>query len=88
MSRHWARSTCKRADAGVFLDRVYINGFSKLAVGKTRYGLMLREDGFAMDDGTTARFAEDHYYMTTTTANAVKVSQHLEFCQQVLCAGA
>jgi len=72
------------SDAGAFLDRVYINGFSKLAVGKARYGLMLREDGFAMDDGTTARLAEDHYYMTTTTANAVKVSQHLEFCQQVL----
>ncbi len=72
------------ADAGAFLDRVYINGFSKLAVGKARYGLMLREDGFAMDDGTTARLAEGHFYMTTTTANAVKVSQHLEFCQQVL----
>jgi heterotetrameric sarcosine oxidase alpha subunit len=72
------------ADAGNFLDRVYINGLSKLAVGKARYGLMLREDGFAMDDGTTARLAEDHFYMTTTTANAVKVSQHLEFCQQVL----
>ncbi|MEM7192207.1 MAG: glycine cleavage T C-terminal barrel domain-containing protein, partial [Pseudomonadota bacterium] len=71
-------------DAGTFLDRVYINGFSKLAVGKARYGLMLREDGFAMDDGTTARLADDHFYMTTTTANAVKVSQHLEFCQQVL----
>ncbi len=72
------------ADAGTFLDRVYINGFSTLAVGKARYGLMLREDGFAMDDGTTARLSENHYYMTTTTANAVKVSQHLEFCQQVL----
>jgi len=71
-------------DAGVFLDRVYVNTFSKLAVGKARYGMMLREDGFAMDDGTTARLAEDHYFMTTTTANAVKVSQHLEFCQQVL----
>jgi len=71
-------------DAGTFLDRVYINTFSKLAVGKARYGMMLREDGFAMDDGTTARLAEDHYFMTTTTANAVKVSQHLEFCQQVL----
>jgi methylglutamate dehydrogenase subunit C len=71
-------------DAGTFLDRVYINGFSQLAVGKARYGLMLREDGFAMDDGTTARLAEDHYYMTTTTANAVKVSQHLEYCQQIL----
>ncbi|MBM3544885.1 MAG: sarcosine oxidase subunit alpha family protein [Alphaproteobacteria bacterium] len=71
-------------DAGVFLDRVYANTFSTLPVGKARYGLMLREDGFVMDDGTTARLAEDRYFMTTTTANAVKVMQHLEFCQQVL----
>ena len=71
-------------DAGIFLDRVYANTFSKLPVGKARYGLMLREDGFVLDDGTTARLAEDHYFMTTTTANAVKVMQHLEFCQQVL----
>ncbi len=71
-------------DAGVLLDRVYVNTFSTLPVGKARYGLMLREDGFAMDDGTTSRLADDHYYMTTTTANAVKVMQHLEFCHQVL----
>lgn len=71
-------------DAGLFLDRVYANTFSTLPVRKARYGLMLREDGFVMDDGTTARFGEDHYFMTTTTANAVKVMQHLEFCQQVL----
>ena len=69
-------------DAGIFLDRVYANTFSTLPVGKARYGLMLREDGFVLDDGTTARLAEDHYFMTTTTANAVKVMQHLEFCQQ------
>ena len=71
-------------DAGIFLDRVYANTFSTLPVGKARYGLMLREDGFVLDDGTTARLAEDHYFMTTTTANAVKVMQHLEFAQQVL----
>jgi sarcosine oxidase subunit alpha len=71
-------------DAGIFLDRVYANTFSTLPVGKARYGLMLREDGFVMDDGTTARLAEQHYFMTTTTANAVKVMQHLEFCHQVL----
>jgi heterotetrameric sarcosine oxidase alpha subunit len=71
-------------DAGVFLDRVYANTFSVLPVGKARYGLMLREDGFVLDDGTTARLAEDHYFMTTTTANAVKVMQHLEFAQQCL----
>jgi len=71
-------------DAGLFLDRVYANTFSTLPVGKARYGLMLREDGFVLDDGTTARLADDHYFMTTTTANAVKVMQHLEFCQQCL----
>jgi sarcosine oxidase subunit alpha len=71
-------------DAGIFLDRVYTNAFSSLAVGKARYGLMLREDGFVMDDGTTSRLADDHYFMTTTTANAAKVMQHLEFCHQVL----
>jgi methylglutamate dehydrogenase subunit C len=72
------------SDAGTLLDRVYANTFSTLPVGKARYGLMLREDGFVLDDGTTARLAEDHYFMTTTTANAVKVMQHLEFCQQCL----
>ena len=72
------------ADAGVFLDRIYINKFSALKRGRARYGLMLREDGFAMDDGTTARLGESHFIMTTTTANAGKVMQHLEFCRQVL----
>ncbi|RVD30943.1 sarcosine oxidase subunit alpha [Mesorhizobium sp. M4B.F.Ca.ET.017.02.2.1] len=71
-------------DAGVFLDRVYINSFSNLAVGKARYGLMLREDGIVYDDGTTSRLAEDHYFLTTTTAKAGLVMQHLEFCRQVL----
>jgi methylglutamate dehydrogenase subunit C len=71
-------------DAGAFLDRVYINTFSTLPVGKARYGAMLREDGFVMDDGTTSRLADDQYLMTTTTANAAKVMQHLEFCHQVL----
>jgi sarcosine oxidase subunit alpha len=72
------------SDAGAFLDRVYINMFSTLPVGKARYGVMLREDGFVMDDGTTARFGPEHYVMSTTTANAAKVMQHLEFCHQVL----
>jgi sarcosine oxidase subunit alpha len=72
------------ADAGTFLDRVYINAFSSLAVGKARYGLMLREDGIVMDDGTTSRIAEDHYFLTTTTAKAGPVMAHLEFCRQVL----
>ena len=71
-------------DAAEFLNHVYINAFAKLAVGKCRYGLMLREDGMAMDDGTVARLAETHFLMTTTTANAVSVYRHLEFCRQCL----
>ncbi|MEM9441861.1 MAG: glycine cleavage T C-terminal barrel domain-containing protein, partial [Pseudomonadota bacterium] len=71
-------------DAAEFLNKVYANGFAKLAIGKTRYGLMLREDGIAFDDGTTARLGEQHYLMTTTTANAALVFRHLEFCRQCL----
>ncbi len=71
-------------DATDFVNRVYANGFAKLPVGKVRYGLMLREDGFVMDDGTCARLGETHYVMTTTTANAVSVFRHLEFCRQCL----
>lgn len=72
------------ADAVAFLNRIYCNGFAKLPVGKVRYGLMLREDGIAMDDGTAARLAEDHVVVTTTTAHAVSVFRHMEFCRQVL----
>lgn len=72
------------ADAAAFLDRVYINTFSTLPVGKARYGLMLREDGFVMDDGTTAHLAPNRYVMSTTTANAAGVMQHLEHARQIL----
>ncbi len=74
-------------EAGVFLDRVYANTMSTLPPGKARYGLMLREDGFAMDDGTVARLGQDRFIVSTTTANAAKVMQHLEFCRQVLWPG-
>lgn len=71
-------------DAAAFLDRVYANLMSSLPVGRARYGLMLREDGFVMDDGTLARLEPERYVLTTTTANAVKVMGHMEFCAQVL----
>ena len=73
----------KGPDAGVFLDRLYINSFSKMKVGRARYGVMLREDGMVFDDGTVTRLAEDHYFITVTTANASGVMQHMEFCHQV-----
>jgi heterotetrameric sarcosine oxidase alpha subunit len=72
------------ADAGQFLDHVYSNTISTLQVGRARYGLMLRDDGFVFDDGTVSRLNDEQYFVTTTTANALKVMQHLEFCQQRL----
>ena len=72
-------------DAGRFLDFVYANRFSTLKPGKVRYGIMLREDGHVMDDGTTACLAEDHFVMTTTTAAAGQVMRHLEYVHQCLC---
>ncbi len=74
------------ADAARFLDFVYTNTFSTLALGRVRYGLMLREDGMVMDDGTVARLGETQFLMTTTTAAAAQVMRHLEFVQQAHCA--
>ncbi|MGR3623388.1 sarcosine oxidase subunit alpha family protein [Pseudophaeobacter sp.] len=71
-------------DAASFLNKIYANGFAKLPVGKVRYGLMLREDGIAYDDGTAARLAEDHFVVTTTTANAVLAYRNMEFARQCL----
>ncbi|MDB5865723.1 MAG: sarcosine oxidase subunit alpha [Betaproteobacteria bacterium] len=70
-------------DAATFLERVYVNRWRNLAVGKARYGLMLREDGLIFDDGTTTRIGEDRFHMTTTTANAGRVMSHLEYYLQV-----
>jgi heterotetrameric sarcosine oxidase alpha subunit len=72
------------SDAGKLLDLLYVNMFSTLPVGKARYGLMLRDDGFALDDGTTTRFAEDRFFVTTTTANAGRVMQHIDFARQII----
>jgi len=71
-------------DAAEFLNRIYINSFSKLAVGKCRYGLMLREDGFMYDDGTVTRVAENRFMVTTTTTHAGSVMRHMEYFHQVV----
>ncbi|KRO55932.1 MAG: sarcosine oxidase subunit alpha [Pelagibacteraceae bacterium BACL5 MAG-120705-bin12] len=65
-------------DASEFLNRVYTNTWSKLGIGKCRYGLMLHEDGMVYDDGVTTRLDENHYIMTTTTGGAANVMSKLE----------
>jgi len=68
----------KGKDASEFLNRVYTNAWSKLQIGKCRYGLMLGDDGMVIDDGVTSRLGEYHYVMTTTTGNAASVMSKLE----------
>ena len=74
----------KGPDSAEFLNRVYTNAWLKLPIGKARYGVMLREDGIVMDDGTTTRISENHYHMTTTTAQAANVLSHLEYYLQIV----
>jgi heterotetrameric sarcosine oxidase alpha subunit len=69
-------------DAAEFLNRVYVNGFAKLPVGRARYGVMLNDDGLVLDDGTTSRISDTQFYMTTTTAQAGEVMSWLEFLLQ------
>jgi heterotetrameric sarcosine oxidase alpha subunit len=71
--------------AASFLDFVYANTFSTLAIGRARYGIMLREDGMLFDDGTTSRLAAEHFLVTTTTANGTAALEHLEFHLQSVC---
>jgi len=69
-------------DAGAFLDRLYVNALARLAPGRCRYGVMLSEAGFVMDDGVIARLAEDRFHVTTTTGGAAHVFGHMEDYRQ------
>jgi sarcosine oxidase subunit alpha len=66
------------ADAATFMNRMYVNSWTKLQVGRTRYGILLREDGFILDDGVVARTAEDRFHVTTTTGGAAGVLARME----------
>jgi methylglutamate dehydrogenase subunit C len=70
-------------DAAEFLNRVYVNGFAKLPIGRARYGVMLNDDGVVLDDGTTSRISDTQFYMTTTTAQAGEVMSWLEYLLQM-----
>ncbi|MEJ0019099.1 MAG: sarcosine oxidase subunit alpha family protein [Acetobacteraceae bacterium] len=69
-------------DAAEFLDRLYTGSFSRLPPGSCRYGLLLSEAGFVMDDGVVARLAPDRFHITTTTGGAAGVLHHMEDYRQ------
>ncbi|MGI8692935.1 MAG: glycine cleavage T C-terminal barrel domain-containing protein, partial [Geodermatophilaceae bacterium] len=65
-------------DVPKLLNLVYVNKWSKLAVGSVRYGVMCAEDGVVMDDGVTGRLDEHRYLMSTTSSGAATVWEWLE----------
>ena len=69
-------------DAREFLGRIYTNKWAKLAPGRVRYGLMCKDDGMLMDDGTTSCLGDNHFLMTTTTGGAAGVLEWLEIWHQ------
>jgi len=66
------------ADAAEFMNRMYVNAWTKLAPGRCRYGLMLGENGLLMDDGVAGRLAPDRFHVTTTTGGAPRVLAQME----------
>ena len=70
------------ADAAEFMNRLYINNWTTLAVGRSRYGILCREDGFIYDDGVVARTAPDRFHVTTTTGGAPRVLAMMEDYRQ------
>ncbi len=69
-------------DAAALLERLYINAWRRLAPGRGRYGVMLREDGMVFDDGVVMRLAEDRFHVTCSTTNTEAVLRHIEFLLQ------
>jgi sarcosine oxidase subunit alpha len=69
-------------DAATFMNRMYVNAWTSLAVGRCRYGILLRDDGFIYDDGVVARMADDRFHVTTTTGGAAGVLALMEDYRQ------
>ena len=65
-------------DAAELMNRMYTNAWTRLEPGRLRYGVMLREDGFVMDDGVVGRMAPDRFHITTTTGGAPRVLAMME----------
>jgi sarcosine oxidase, subunit alpha len=65
-------------DVPELLNLLYVNKWSKLEVGRVRYGVMCAEDGVVLDDGVTGRLAHDRYLMSTTSSGAGAVWEWVE----------
>lgn len=65
-------------DVSKLLELLYVNKWSKLGIGRVRYGVMCADDGIVLDDGVTGRLGPDHYLMSTTSSGAATIWEWVE----------
>ncbi|HXV93017.1 MAG TPA: 2Fe-2S iron-sulfur cluster-binding protein [Pseudonocardia sp.] len=65
-------------DVPELLNLLYVNKWSRLGIGRVRYGVMCAEDGVVLDDGVTGRLGEHHYLMSTTSSGEATVREWVE----------
>ena len=71
-------------DAAELLNRLCVNRWNKLAVGRAKFGVTLRDDGMVLDDSVVARLGEHHFVMSTSTAHSKTVPEHVAYCLHTL----
>ncbi|MCC7360692.1 MAG: (2Fe-2S)-binding protein [Anaerolineales bacterium] len=64
------------------LDRLYVNQFQKLAVGRVRYGVMCNDEGVVLDDGVCAHTGPQEWYLTTTSSGAGAIFEWIQWWAQ------
>jgi sarcosine oxidase, subunit alpha len=65
-------------DVPALLNLLYVNKWSKLGIGRVRYGVMCADDGVVLDDGVTGRLGDEHYLMSTTSSGAATIWEWAE----------
>jgi glycine cleavage system aminomethyltransferase T len=71
-------------DAAAFLELICATSVARLAAGRGRYTIMLREDGIVVDEGTVWRLTENRFLLTSSTGGADAMAAHLSYVRRVL----
>jgi aminomethyltransferase len=66
---HMGQVEVRGPDAEAFLQHLYSNDVSKLAIGGAQYALLCNDDGGVLDDLFTYRVGSDRYLTVTNAAN-------------------
>ena len=65
-----------------FLNKIYTNKWSKLAIGRVRYGILCNDEGVVLNDGVTARLDQEDWLMTTTSTASGSIFEFLQWWLQ------